>query len=291
MVTIREATIGDIPLLKEMDNHLGGAVWTDDEWRDILSSRFYRVYVAEVDGEISAFMVLYIGVAEVHLMKVFVRQLFRGRGIGHRFMNMLIDVAHQSNKPFVFLEVSVDNVGAINLYKEYGFRILKVLPDFYGEGKDAYLMLKEMGREKDMEVIRVALGTEDGEHMVNDHLGEAPMFYVYDVSRSGYEFVEKRINDAPEEKVHGDPRKRKRVQEILKDADILLAPQVSTSFVKMKDEGKWQPVVTKDLVDIQKALGLIVAHFDIIYDLVKMRREGKPTGKIVFFKDDELSFI
>ncbi|NOZ92221.1 GNAT family N-acetyltransferase [bacterium 3DAC] len=291
MVKIREATLADLPVLMELDRHLGGAVWGEDEWKNILSSQFYKTFIAEYDGEIAGFMTVYVGVAETHLMKIFVRRLFRGRGIGHRFMDKLLEVAKDSGKFMVFLEVATSNKEAVDIYKEYGFRILKVLSDFYGEGRDAYLMLKELRRDDEMDTIRVALGSEDGKEMVNDHLGEAPYFYIYDLTKDGYTFVEKRVNDAPEEKTHGDPRKRQRVQEILKDCDVMLAPQVSTSFVKMKDQGKWQPVVTKDLTDIDAAMKLLQNHFDVILDLVKMRREGKPTGKIVFFKDGQLSFI
>ncbi len=291
MAVIREATEEDIAVIVQMDHMLGGAVWDEGQWRDILQSRFYRVFLAEENSEIAGFMVVYIGVAEVHLMKLFVRQMMRGKGIGHLFMEKLIDVAKESGKALVFLEVSVSNKGAISLYEEFGFKILKVLPDFYGEGKDAYLMLKEIGRESVMDKIIVALGSEDGKVMVNDHLGEAPMFYVYEVTPTDYKLIDKRTNDAPEEKEHGDPRKRQRVTQILEDADVLLAPQVSTSFVKMKEWGKWQPVVTKDVVDIDTAMRLIQENFSTIAELVKSRREGKPTGKIVFFKDGEMSFI
>ncbi len=291
MVEVREATLSDLSVLMELDKNLGGAVWGEDEWKNILSSQFYKTFIADCDGEIAGFMTVYVGVAETHLMKIFVRRLFRGRGIGHKFMDKLIDVAKDSKKFMVFLEVATSNQAAVDIYKEYGFRILKVLPDFYGEGSDAYLMLKELGRDDMVEIIRVGLGSEDGKEMINDHLGEAPYFYIYDLTKDGYTFIEKRVNDAPEEKTHGDPRKRQRVQEILKDCDVLLAPQVSTSFVKMKDQGKWQPVVTKDLTDIDKAMKLLQEHFDVIFDLVKMRREGKPTGKIVFFKDGQINFI
>ncbi len=291
MIKIRNADTTDKDVLLELDTLLGGAVWDGEHWQNILNSRFYKVFVAEVNGEIAGFMVVYVGITEVHLMKIFVRRVFRGKGIGHKFMDKLMAVVKDTGKHMVFLEVDVANIEAIYLYKQYGFKILKVMPNFYGSGQDAYLMMYEVGRDEEVGKIIVALGSEDGKAMVNDHLGEAPCFYVYELTKGGYKMIDKRKNDAPEEKTHGDPRKRKRVQEILHDVDVLLAPQVSTSFVKMKDTGKWQPVVIKDEVNIEKALSLLIKHFDLLYDLVNLRREGKPTGKIVFFKDEKLSFI
>jgi len=291
MVSIREASIEDIQYLEAMDRILGGAVWTIDEWKDILNSSFYKVYIAEVSGELAGFMVIYVGIVEAHLMKLFVRRIFRNKGIGHKFMDKLVDVAKRYGKNMIFLEVDVDNVAAINLYKDYGFRVLKKLKGFYENGKDAYLMLMEIGDESMEESIRVALGSEDGKVIIDDHLGEAPYFYLYDITEDEITFVEKRINDAPEEKVHGDPRKRKRVQEILKDSDVLLARQVSTSFVKMKDRGKWQPVVVKDVVYIEEGLKLVQKYFGTINNMVKQRRQGNPSGKIVLIQKDKISFI
>lgn len=291
MVSIREASIEDSKYLEEMDRILGGAVWTSDEWKDILNSSFYKVYIAEVDGEIAGFMVVYVGIVEAHLMKLFVRRVFRSKGIGHKFMNKLVDVARRHGKDMIFLEVDVDNIAAVNLYKEHGFRVLKRLRGFYENRKDAYLMLMEIGGIGMGGSIRVALGSEDGKVIIDDHLGEAPYFYLYDVTEDVVAFVEKRINDAPEEKVHGDPRKRKRVQEILKDSDVLLARQVSTSFIKMKDQGKWQPVVVKDVVYIEEGLKLVQKYFGTITDMVKKRRQGNPSGKIVLIQKDKISFI
>ena len=291
MVSIREASIEDIRCLEEMDRILGGAVWTLDEWKDILNSRFYRVYISEVNGEIAGFMVIYVGIVEAHLMKLFVRQIYRNKGIGRKFMDKLVDVARRNRKNMIFLEVDVDNVAAINLYKGYGFRVLKKLKDFYENGKDAYLMLMEIGGRGVEESIRVALGSEDGQVITDDHLGEAPYFYLYDITEDEITFVEKRINDAPEEKVHGDPRKRKRVQEILKDSDVLLARKISPSFIKMKDQGKWQPVVVEDVVYIEEGLKTVQKNFSTISDMVKQRRQGNPSGKIVLIQKDKISFI
>jgi ribosomal-protein-alanine N-acetyltransferase len=42
----------------------------------------------------------------------------------------------------VTLQVGVTNVGAQNLYRSFGFSTVKVLPGYYPDGEDAYLMVK-----------------------------------------------------------------------------------------------------------------------------------------------------
>jgi ribosomal-protein-alanine N-acetyltransferase len=42
----------------------------------------------------------------------------------------------------VTLQVGVSNAGAQDLYRSFGFSIEKVLPGYYPDGEDAYLMVK-----------------------------------------------------------------------------------------------------------------------------------------------------
>ena len=43
------------------------------------------------------------------------------------------------------LQVDVANTRAIAFYKKHGFAIARTLKDYYANGKDAYLMIKELG--------------------------------------------------------------------------------------------------------------------------------------------------
>jgi len=58
----------------------------------------------------------------------------------------------------------------------------------------------------------VALGTDDGENLNNDHVGMAQYFYVYEFSNGSEKLVEKRENtrfEGNEAMKHGDPEKAK----------------------------------------------------------------------------------
>ena len=41
----------------------------------------------------------------------------------------------------LFLEVRVSNTPAINLYKKFGFKIVRRIPYYYRDGEDAYVMV------------------------------------------------------------------------------------------------------------------------------------------------------
>ena len=44
----------------------------------------------------------------------------------------------------VRLEVRVSNKAAINLYKKHGFKIVYAIKNFYLNGEDAYVMMKNL---------------------------------------------------------------------------------------------------------------------------------------------------
>jgi MFS family permease/GNAT superfamily N-acetyltransferase len=63
----------------------------------------------------------------------------RKQGIGNRLLRIMIDILKQNNISKMTLQVSVDNEIAINFYLNAGFKILKILPNYY-PSTDGYQM-------------------------------------------------------------------------------------------------------------------------------------------------------
>jgi L-phenylalanine/L-methionine N-acetyltransferase len=104
--------------------------------------------VAEVNGEV-------VGMAGLHHERnprrrhvgqigMMVHDEFQGRGVGTALLNGLLDLADNwLNLHRIELEVYVDNVAGIHLYKSRGFVIEGTRPDFAfrnGRYVDAYVM-------------------------------------------------------------------------------------------------------------------------------------------------------
>ncbi|MCE4617254.1 MAG: ribosomal protein S18-alanine N-acetyltransferase [Desulfurococcales archaeon] len=116
------------------------------EWGDIF-------LVAEVDGRIVGYMMNRIEnhfsvksfrpgiVRKGHILSIAVLPEFQGKGIGSRLLaeglKRMRKLHHVDN---VYLEVRVSNIMAINFYKKFGFEIKTVIPHYYRDGEDAYLM-------------------------------------------------------------------------------------------------------------------------------------------------------
>jgi [SSU ribosomal protein S18P]-alanine acetyltransferase (EC 2.3.1.128) len=75
-----------------------------------------------------------------HVISIAVLEEYRRLGIGFSLMKHTIERFKKYNISEVYLEVRVTNYPAINLYKKLNFEIVKVTPNYYSDGEDAYIM-------------------------------------------------------------------------------------------------------------------------------------------------------
>ncbi len=69
-----------------------------------------------------------------------VRKEFRGMGIGKMLLRSAIERLKMRGKKKIMLEVRVSNVYAQSLYKKFGFKTIDIIPGYYSDGEDAYVM-------------------------------------------------------------------------------------------------------------------------------------------------------
>jgi ribosomal-protein-alanine N-acetyltransferase len=76
--------------------------------------------------------------AELHSIAVMPN--CRGKHYGKILCECMIDYCKSCNVKQIFLEVAVDNIAAISLYRRLGFDHIGVRKGYYSDGKDAYTM-------------------------------------------------------------------------------------------------------------------------------------------------------
>ena len=84
---------------------------------------------------------------EIEIISILIDKKFRKVGIGKSLMNRLLNIALEKKIQNVFLEVSVENQIAINLYKK--FKFIKV-----GERKNYYF---QNGKYIDADIMKLVL--------------------------------------------------------------------------------------------------------------------------------------
>ena len=79
-----------------------------------------------------------------HLLSIAVLKKYQGMGIGSGLLKEYLRRLAEDGFNISYLEVRVSNTKAIRLYEKFGYKKLRVLPFYYLDGEDAYLMVKEI---------------------------------------------------------------------------------------------------------------------------------------------------
>jgi ribosomal-protein-alanine N-acetyltransferase len=85
---------------------------------------------------------------EGEILNIAVTDDQRGKGLGRRLLDALLDYLKKGGATTVFLEVRRSNEAAIALYRACGFKPLGVRPSYYSEPReDALTMSLELGSQ------------------------------------------------------------------------------------------------------------------------------------------------
>ena len=145
---LRAVEMQDIPKLVEIENQLfGETAWNQalfiDEISRVPSSRWYQL-ISEHDQ-----IVGYVGLAfrgvDADVQTIAVVPTAQRSGTGTKLLSLALAEAKLRGVTQVFLEVAVENQPAISLYQKFGFEQISIRPNYYGAGRNAYVMRVKVG--------------------------------------------------------------------------------------------------------------------------------------------------
>ena len=143
MITYREATALDIPVLVSMDReYFPHTAWPAEQFRGEIGKPTRFFLVAESDSEIIAYAGAFLPNAggEGDIMTIAVNPKFRRTGIAKELIARLESWATARGAIAMMLEVDVSNENAIALYAKLGYETLNIRKNYYGYGRDAQIM-------------------------------------------------------------------------------------------------------------------------------------------------------
>ena len=122
----------------------GKEAWTMAQFKEEFAGK-ERMYVA---GEFAGELIAYAGVLNLagtaDVLTITVADGHRRKGIGRELLRRLIDWCRTQKCEAIMLEVRVGNIDAIPLYESFGFIEISRRKDYYGPGKTAIVMRKEL---------------------------------------------------------------------------------------------------------------------------------------------------
>jgi len=147
----QEAYSSDLAFhLYELDRQYFPTPWSLEAW-DKLFSNHVPLLILMVSGEEVIGHCLFETQKLdqfAHLVKILIHPRFRRMGLSKLLIKTAL--SHLSNQGFCdfFLEVEESNLPAQKLYLNVGFRVLHRKKDFYGQGRSALIMTKNIRGSK-----------------------------------------------------------------------------------------------------------------------------------------------
>ena len=147
-LTHRRARPVDLPRVMRIERASFSAPWSEDAIAAELDPSDPRrlPLVAELDGEIVGFALVWVIADELHLVSFAVDPVHRRRGIGQALLDAVLATPQAARANVMTLEVRTNNQPAIDLYHRNGFIDIALRPKYYPDTKeDAIVMLKPLG--------------------------------------------------------------------------------------------------------------------------------------------------
>lgn len=78
--------------------------------------------VLYIENEPIAYLACEIKEEKIHLSKLYLKEKFRGKGIGKFLISRAKEIAQNNNKRLIYLNVNKKNLSSISFYKSTGFK-------------------------------------------------------------------------------------------------------------------------------------------------------------------------
>ena len=103
--------------------------------------------MCRVETGIPSFKVLGI-TRKGHVISIAVLPGHNRKGISYALVNEATQAMRFYKAKECYLEVRESNLGAISLYKKFGFKISRTIRNYYADGEDAFVMAKVFSSEE-----------------------------------------------------------------------------------------------------------------------------------------------
>lgn len=125
------------------NNNLDNIIEILKEYKDNyipIINEFTKIYTYVLDKKIVAFIIFNIIYDRCEIIDIYTNSEYRRNNIAFSLIN---EIEKDYNIVNITLEVNINNMNAINLYKKVGFKTASIRKGYYN-GVDALLMIKEV---------------------------------------------------------------------------------------------------------------------------------------------------
>ena len=145
-IVIRFMEIDDLKKVLEIEKKSFPVPWTYDLFfSELTRNRYARYFVLEKDNEVVGYLGLWHKGSSFHITNIAIAENLRRKGYGEKLLKFIEKVATTYRIKKISLEVRRSNRIAQEMYRKYGYKVIKFLRNYYQEEKeDALVMEKKL---------------------------------------------------------------------------------------------------------------------------------------------------
>ncbi len=133
-------TLEDLNSISSTLNTAFDSFWNYNIIKSEIDNPGSFVLVAKENNQIIGFAGIWKAVDIMHLMDIVVAKAYRRKHIASLLLEEIINLSLKNDINELTLEVSQNNLPAINLYTKFGFKELGIRKNYYGVNNNAIIM-------------------------------------------------------------------------------------------------------------------------------------------------------
>ena len=143
MQIFRNMTEQDVIPVAELEKKVFYDAWTSTGIYETFCQDQAFVTVAENDGEIVGYCIIYYVMDEAEIARIAVDEKVRRQGVGRGLLDFVCECCKVKHVQRLLLDVRESNESARRFYEQYGFAVDGIRKNFYDQPKEnAVLMSK-----------------------------------------------------------------------------------------------------------------------------------------------------
>ena len=141
---IRSMEKDDLKKVLEIEKKSFPVPWTYDLFFSELTRNIYAKYfVLEKYNEVIGYLGLWHKGTSFHITNIAIAEKMRRKGYGKKFLKFIEKIAVTYKVKKISLEVRRSNCIAQDMYRKYGFKVIRFLRNYYQEEKEDALVMEK----------------------------------------------------------------------------------------------------------------------------------------------------
>jgi len=145
-IVIRPMEINDLEKALEIEKQSFPIPWTQELFiSELTRNRYARYFVLVKDNNVAGYLGLWHKGSSFYITNIAITKKLRRRGYGEKLLKFIEKIAVIYRIKKISLEVRRSNYIAQDMYRKYGYKVIRVLKNYYQEEKeDALVMEKKL---------------------------------------------------------------------------------------------------------------------------------------------------